>query len=44
MYDLETEEMIWSGQLETVIEGNFEKMVQDFVDTVSKDLTEKGII
>jgi hypothetical protein len=44
MYDLETEEMIWSGQLETVIEGNFEKMVQDFVNTVSKDLTEKGII
>ena len=44
MYDLESEEMIWSGQLETVIEGNFEKMVQDFVDTVSKDLTEKGII
>ena len=44
LYDLETEEMIWSGQLETVIEGNFEKMVQDFVNTVSKDLTEKGII
>ena len=44
MYDLESEEMIWSGQLETVIEGNFEKMVQDFVDTVSKDLAEKGII
>ena len=44
MYDLETEEMIWSGQLETVIEGNFEKMVQDFVNTVSKDLKAKGII
>ena len=44
LYDLESEEMIWSGQLETVIEGNFEKMVQDFVKTVSKDLTEKGII
>ena len=44
LYDLKTEEMIWSGQLETVIEGNFEKMVQDFVNTVSKDLTEKGII
>jgi hypothetical protein len=44
MYDLESEEMIWSGQLETVIEGNFEKMVQDFVNTVSEDLTKKGII
>jgi hypothetical protein len=36
--------MIWSGQLETVIEGSFDKMVQDFVNTVSKDLIEKGII
>lgn len=44
MYDLKSEEMIWSGQLETVIEGSFDKMVQDFVNTVSKDLTEKGII
>lgn len=44
MYDLQTEEMIWSGQLETVIEGNFEKMVQDFVNIVSKDLAEKGVI
>ena len=44
MYDLKSEEMIWSGQLETVIEGSFDKMVQDFVDTVSKDLKEKGLI
>ena len=44
VYDLKSEEMIWSAQLETVIEGNFEKMVQDFANTVSKDLTEKGII
>ena len=44
MYDLKSEEMIWSGQLETVIEGSFDKMVQDFVNTVSKDLIEKGII
>lgn len=44
LYDLKTEEMIWSAQLETVVEGNLEKMVQDFAETVSKDLTEKGII
>jgi len=44
MYDLKTEEMIWSAQLETIIEGNFEKMVQDFATTVSKDLKGKGII
>ena len=44
LYDLKTEEMIWSAQLETVVEGSIEKMVQDFVNTVSKDLTEKGLI
>jgi len=44
LYDLATEEMIWSGQLETIVEDNLEKMVQDFVHIVSKDLAEKGII
>ena len=44
LYDLKTEEMIWSAQLETVVEGSIEKMVQDFVNTVSKDLKGKGLI
>ena len=44
LYDLKTEEMIWSAQLETVVEGNIDKMVQAFADRVTKDLKEKGLI
>ncbi len=44
LYDLKTEEIIWSAQLETVVEGNLEKMMQDYVETVTKDLKEKGLI
>ena len=44
LYDLKTEEMIWTAQLETVVEGNLEKMMQDYVDIVTKDLKDKGLI
>jgi len=44
LYDLKTEEMIWSAQFETVWEGNIEKMMQDFTENVTKDLKEKGLI
>lgn len=44
LYDLKTEEMIWSAQLETVLEENIEKMMQDFTERVTKDLKEKGLI
>lgn len=44
LYDLKSEEMIWSAQLETVVEGNIEKMMQDFTQEVTKDLKEKGLI
>ena len=44
LYDLQTEKMIWSGQLETVVEQNIEKNIQDFVIEVSKDMADKGII
>jgi hypothetical protein len=36
--------MIWSGQLETVVEQNIQKNIQDFVIEVSKDMADKGII
>jgi hypothetical protein len=36
--------MIWSAQLETVVEGNIEKMVQDFAEVVTKDLKGKGLM
>lgn len=44
LYDLKTEAMIWSAQLETVVEGNLEKMMLDYVETVDKDLKKNGLI
>ena len=44
LYDLKTEELIWSAQLETRLEGNFENMVQLFVNEVARDLKGKGLI
>lgn len=44
LYDLKSEEMIWSAQLETVVEGNIEKMMQDYTEVVTKDLKDKGLI
>ena len=44
LYDLQTEELIWSAQLETHFEGNMEGMVRKFVDEVTKDLKGKGLI
>lgn len=44
MYDLKTEQLIWSAQYETVVEGGLDKMVQDFVKAASKDLKGKGLI
>jgi hypothetical protein len=36
--------MIWSGQLETIVENDIKKNIQDFVIEVSKDMADKGII
>ena len=44
LYDLKTEEMIWSAQLETVVEGNIEKMMQDYAKVVTKDLKDNNLI
>ncbi|MBW2476284.1 MAG: hypothetical protein JRE63_03045 [Deltaproteobacteria bacterium] len=44
LYDLKSGEMIWSGQLETVVDGNIEKMMQDYVKVVTEDLKSKGLI
>lgn len=44
MYDLRTEALIWSAQLETVVEGSIDAMMQNYVTQVSKDLKGKGLI
>ena len=44
LYDLKTEKMIWSAQLETVEELDTKKMIKDYVKEVTKDLKQKGLI
>jgi hypothetical protein len=44
MYDLKTEQLIWSAQFETAVEGSIDKMIEKYVKEVSKDLKGKKII
>jgi hypothetical protein len=44
LYDLKTEERIWSAQLETVKERDIKHMIQDYVEAVTRNLKEKGLI
>lgn len=44
LYDLHTEGLIWSAQLETTRGGSLESMMQKFVNEVIKDLKAKGLI
>jgi hypothetical protein len=44
LFDLKTEEMIWSAHMETDLEKNLEAMMEKFVDEAVNDLKEKGLI
>lgn len=44
LYDLTTEERIWAAQLETVKETDPIKMIQDYVDAVTRNLKGNGLI
>ena len=44
LYDAETSELIWSAQLETVLDDNLEKLIADFVKVVTENLSSKGLI
>ena len=44
LYDLKSGEKMWSGQLETVVEGKIENMMQDYVKLVASDLKIKKLI
>ena len=44
MYDLRTEELIWSAQLETTVEASIDNMMKNYVEQVAKDLKGKGLI
>jgi len=44
LYDLSTEERVWTSQLETVKELNVMKMIRDYVEAVTRDLKGKDLI
>ncbi|NJC88854.1 MAG: DUF4136 domain-containing protein [Desulfuromonas sp.] len=44
LYETRTGKLIWSAQLETVVENNIEKLFNDFVKVVAKDLRKQGLI
>lgn len=44
LYDVKSGELIWSAQLDTVIEPNLQKLIADFVKIVSEDLQQQGLI
>ena len=44
LYDLQTEELIWSARMETGLESDLESMMKKFVDQAVKELKKNGII
>jgi hypothetical protein len=44
LYDVATGELIWSAQLETVMEGTIEAMIRDFIEVVTRELVDQGVI
>ena len=44
LYDLQTEELIWSARMETDLQSDLEGMMKKFVDQAVKELKMKGFI
>jgi hypothetical protein len=44
LYDTSSNMLIWSAQLETVVENNIQTLVNDFVEKVIEDMHNKGLI
>jgi len=44
LYDTATGALVWSAQLETVMEGSMQAMIRDFIKAVIKDLVEQKVI
>jgi hypothetical protein len=44
LYDILTGGLIWSAQIESVIDSSLEKLISDFVETVLTDLHNQGLI
>jgi hypothetical protein len=44
LYSAVSGELIWSAQLETVVEANLDALITDFIAVVSKDLKDKRLL
>ena len=44
LYDAASGELIWSAQLETVLDGTMQELIHDFIEVVTRDLHEQGVI
>ena len=44
LYDVKSEKLIWAAQLETLVDGSIERMMREFVETVTHDLKSQGLI
>jgi hypothetical protein len=44
LYSAASGELIWSAQLETVVEANLDALINDFIAVVTKDLKDKGLL
>lgn len=43
LYDVKSGELIWSAQLDTVVDAKLQKLIKDFVKTVVTDLKQQGL-
>ncbi len=44
LYSAASGELIWSAQLETVVETNLDALIKDFIAVVTKDLKDNGLL
>ena len=44
LYSAASGNLVWSAQLETVVEANLDALIADFIEVVTKDLKEKGLL
>ena len=44
LYSAASGELIWSAQLETVVEANLTTLINDFIKVVTKDLRDNGLL
>jgi PBP1b-binding outer membrane lipoprotein LpoB len=44
LFDVKTKEMIWSAQLETVLESDMQSLITEFIEKVIKDMDSKGLL